>query len=218
MFRTWMWVKLFQDFPVFLKGFGMTLLVSLVALILMLVLSLIVGIARVSDSKVLRKICGAYISFFQNTPLMIQVFFFYNVLPRFGIILPTFTVGSLALALYTAAFGSSVIESAILAVPHGQFEAAYSQGFTFLKTMRLIILPQALKVAIPPMTNQMINLIKNSSILTVIALGELMYHVNSWSNEFAIFGPSYVLAAVLYVAVCLPLTRFSKRMEDKLVK
>lgn len=213
-----MWVKLFQDLPVFLSGFGMTLLVSLVALILMIVLSVIVGVARCSDSKVLRKICGAYLSFFQNTPLMIQVFFFYNVLPRFGIMLPTFVVGSISLALYTAAFGGSVIESAILAVPHGQFEAAYSQGFTYLRTMWLIILPQAMKVAIPPMTNQMINLIKNSSILTVIALGELMYKINSWSNEFAIFGPSYILAAVLYVIVCLPLTRFSKKMEDKLVK
>lgn len=218
MFRTWMWAKLFHDLPVFLSGFGMTLLVSFVALVLMIILSVIVGVARVSDSKALKAICGAYLSFFQNTPLMIQVFFFYNVLPRFGIMLPTFTVGSLSLCLYTAAFGGSVIESAILAVPHGQFEAAYSQGFTFLRTMWLIILPQALKVAIPPMTNQMINLIKNSSILTVIALGELMYKTNSWSNEFAIFGPTYLLAAVLYVAVCLPLTRFSKKMEDKLVK
>ncbi len=216
MFRMWMWEALVKDLPVFFKGFGMTLLVSFVAILLMLVISVLVGLARCSSNKVLYKITGAYMSFFQNTPLMIQVFFFYNVLPRINIMLPVFVVGSLSLALYTGAFGGQVMESAFKAVPHGQMEAAYSQGFGYMETMRIIIIPQSLKVAFPPMTNQIINLIKNSSILTIIALGELMYQAYSWASTSAIYGPTYVVAGVFYVAICLPLSKLSKRMEDKL--
>jgi ABC-type amino acid transport system permease subunit len=106
-----------------------------------------------------------------------------------GIETSVFAVGSISLSVYTAAFGAAIFEAAINSVPKGQTEAAYSQGFGFFTTMMRIVLPQALKVAIPPMTGQVVNLIKNSSVLAMVALGELMYMTDSWSAEHAIYGP-----------------------------
>ena len=210
-----MWTELFASWRVFLTGFLGTLSVSLVAMLLMLVISLAVGIGCISSHKALRGMGKAYMRFFQNTPFLIQLFFLFHVLPLCGLTLPTFVVGSVSLALYTASFGSAVIESSIRAVPQGQTEAASSQGFGFFQSMFRVILPQAMKIALPPMTNQMINLVKNSSVLAMIAGGELMYHADSWSADHAIYGPTFVLTAVLYLSVCLPLSRLTKALEAK---
>ena len=145
-------------------------------------------------------------SFFQNTPLVIQIFIYYNVLPKVGVRLGVVAIGVLGLALYTGAYAADIVRSAIKAVPTGQMEAAYSQGFSYLQTMRYIILPQAVKIGLPPMTNQAVNLIKNSSVLAVIAGGELMYRADSWSGSNLIYGPTFVMTGVLYLSICLPIS------------
>ena len=215
MFRIWMFKRLAEDYMIFLKGFGLTLGVSLLALIFTLLISILVGVARCSQNRVLMKLSQGYISLFQNTPLVVQIFFLYNVLPHFAIVLPSFVVGCMGLALYTGAFGSSVIEASIKAVPSQQFEASFSQGFGFLQTMRLVILPQAMKIALPPMTNQAVNLIKNSSVMAMIAGGELMYRADSWSSETAVYGPTFLVTGLLYLSICLPLSKAVQRMEKR---
>jgi putative glutamine transport system permease protein len=160
-------------------------------------------------------ICMGYMTFFQNTPLVVQIFFLYNVLPRLHILLSPFACGCLGLALYTGAFGAAVIESAIKAVPAGQLEASYSQGMTYLQSMRYIILPQAAKIALPPMTNQAVNLIKNSSTLAMIAGGDLMYRANSWASSNQYYVPSFIVTGLLYLALCLPLSKFAQNLEKK---
>jgi putative glutamine transport system permease protein len=210
-----MWTEVFSSWKVFAKGFLGTISVSTVSLVLMFALSLFAALLRVGQNTGLRWITGVLMGFFQNTPLLVQVFFLYNVLPLIGIKLGVFSVGSISLSVYTASFGAAIFEAAINSVPKGQSEAAYSQGFGFFAVMTRIVLPQAMKVAIPPMTGQVVNLIKNSSVLAMVALGELMYMTDSWSAEHAIYGPTFLLSAVLYLALCLPLARLSRNLEKK---
>jgi putative glutamine transport system permease protein len=213
-----MWQELFAHFDIFLSGFAKTILISVLALLLTFAIGILVGLLRVSGKKAVKTICQGYISFFQNTPLVVQVFFFYNVLPRLGIMLSPFILGCISLGLYTGAFAASIVEAAIQAVPIGQMEAAASQGFPFLTAMRLIILPQALKIAMPPMANQSVNLIKNSSVLALIAGGELMYRSDSFAADASIYGPTFIVVGVLYLIICLPLSTYARNMEERLKK
>jgi len=215
MFKVWMWKRLFADFPVFLQGFGITIGVSLIALALTLVLSFAVGLVRCFHNKALRKIAKGYMSVFQNTPLVVQIFFLYNVLPRLNLVLTPFEVGFIGLSLYTGAFGAAIIEAAIKAVPHEQTEASLSQGFGYLQTMVLVVLPQAMKIALPPMANQAVNLIKNSSVMALIAGGELMYRSDSWASDTSVYGPTFIVTGLLYLSICLPLSKVVQKLERK---
>jgi putative glutamine transport system permease protein len=215
MFKAWMWKRLFADFPIFLQGFGVTIGVSLIALALTLLISFAIGLVRCFHNKPLRKIAKAYMSVFQNTPLVVQIFFLYNVLPRFNLVLSPFEVGFIGLSLYTGAFGAAIIEAAIKAVPHEQTEASLSQGFGYLQTMVLVVLPQAMKIALPPMANQAVNLIKNSSVMALIAGGELMYRADSWSSDASVYGPTFIVTGLLYLSICLPLSKAVQKMERK---
>lgn len=215
MFKLWMWERLFTDFSIFLAGFGMTLVVSLLALVLTLLISLTGGLVRCSHARIAKNLLWLYMSLFQNTPLVVQIFFFYYVLPRMGVVLSPFSVGCLGLALYTGAFGIAVVEASILAIPKQQSEAAMSQGFSYLQTMSHVIIPQAMKIALPSLTNQAVNLIKNSSVLAMIAGGDLMYRTDSWASETAVYGPTFLVTGLLYLSICLPLSRLVKTLESK---
>jgi len=226
MFALFKWVELFASWKEFAAGFGVTVLVSFIALVATLVISVTAGLIRCSGNKIIRAFLLGFINFFQNTPLVVQLFFMYNVLPRFGLMLSPFACGCLGLSLYTGAcclglslytgaFGASIVESAINAVPPGQKEAAYSQGMNYMETMVYIILPQAVKIALPPLTNQAVNLIKNSSVLEMIAGGDLMYHADSWASDTQYYGPSFVVTGLLYLSLCLPLSKLAERLQKK---
>ena len=212
------WQAWFKDWPYFAEGFLRTLYISLLGLFFTLVIGLIVGILLCRRNRLVLALCRGYMSFFQNTPLVIQIFIFYNVLPKLGILLDVVTIGVLSLALYTGAYAADIVHSAIMAVPTGQMEAASSQGFGYLQYMVHIILPQAVKIGLPPMTNQAVNLIKNSSVLAVIAGGELMYCADSWSGSNLIYGPTFVMTGVLYLAICLPISLLARWLEKRSVR
>lgn len=212
------WQTWFSDWTYFADGFLRTLYISLLGLVFTLVIGLLIGILLCGRNRVVLSLCKGYMSFFQNTPLVIQVFIYYNVLPKLGIRLGVVAIGVLGLALYTGAYAADIVHSAIKAVPIGQMEAAYSQGFNYLQAMYHIILPQAIKIGLPPMTNQAVNLIKNSSVLAVIAGGELMYRADSWSGSNLIYGPTFVMTGVLYLIICLPISLLARWMEKRSVR
>ena len=209
------WRFLFSDFHLFLQGFFRTLLISGLGLVLTLVIGIFLGMILCSKWKIAHLIIRGYMSIFQNTPLVMQVFIFYNVFPKIGITWDTVTIGVLGLALYTGAYATDIVASAIKAVPIGQMEAASSQGFGFMGSMFRVVLPQAVKIGLPPMTNQAVNLIKNSSVMAVIAGGELMYSANIWSGSNLIYGPTFVLTGVLYLVICLPISLLARRLEKR---
>ncbi len=218
MFNISRWILLFSDWRIFGEGFLITVLISFVSLVFTLLISLFVGLVRCSENRTAKAICLAYVNFFQNTPLLVQLLFMYNVLPHLGIMLSPFACGCLGLSLYTGAFGASVVESAIKAIPRGQTEAALSQGMSYLQSLFFIVIPQAVKIALPPMTNQCVNMIKNSATLTVVTAGELMYRADGWASEYGCYTQSFVISALLYLILCLPLSKLSESLEKKAVK
>lgn len=218
MFAPWRWELLLRDWKVFAWGLGRTLEASGLALLLALALGIVIGSLSLAPWRPLRWFNRAYVEVIQNTPLLVQTFFFYYGLPYVGIDLPVLAVGVLALGIYTAAFIAEVIRASIQSIPRGQYEAAYSQGFTYAQAMRHVILPQAFRVALPPLTNQLINLVKNSQILALIPGYDLMYRADSWASATLAYQVAYPVVALLYLSITLPLATLARRLERRLAK
>ena len=126
-------------------------------------------------------------------------------------------IGVLGLGIYTGAYISEVVRTGILSIPREQHDAAYSQGFTELETMWYVIIPQSARIILPPLTNQVVALIKNTSVLAMIAGGDLMYRANVWaSNGTLSYGPAYLVCGILFFAICFPLTVAAKKYERKI--
>jgi len=215
-FAAFKWLAVLQDWQVFAEGFLTTIALSLLGLLLAMVLGIFFGMLGTANNKTLRFINRVYVEFIQNTPLVIQIFFLYNGLPHLGVILPVFVVGVLGVGVYHGAYVAEVVRAGILSIPRGQQEAALSQGFSYWSAMRHIILPQAKRIAYPPLTNQAVSLIKNTSVLAMVAGGDLMYHADSWASNNLYYGPTYVVTGLLYLALCLPLATYARRLERKL--
>ncbi|MDR1362879.1 MAG: amino acid ABC transporter permease [Spirochaetaceae bacterium] len=211
------WLLLFSDFSVFAQGFGITLLVSLFALLLALFSGVIFGLFSMTAFGLPKAVSRVYVEFFQNTPLVIQIFFLYNALPYTGIKLDLITIGVVGVGLYHGAYVAEVVRAGILSIPKGQLEAANSQGFSYIQSMAYIILPQTTVIILPPLANQAVNLIKNTSVLALVAGGDLMYRADSWaSNGSLSYGPAYIVTGALYFILCFPLTRWARRFEERL--
>ncbi|GMO29848.1 MAG: amino acid ABC transporter permease [Termitinemataceae bacterium] len=211
------WQRLFTDYLVFLQGFGITLFVSVSALVLVLALGIVFGLFSVSHNRLLKTVSRVYVEIFQNTPLVIQIFFYYNALPYLGITLDVIIIGIAGIGIYHGAYVAEVVRAGITSVPKGQLEAARAQGFSYLQSMVYIVLPQAVKIILPPLANQAVNLVKNTSVLALIAGGDLMYRADSWaSNGTLSYGPAYIVTGVLYFLLCFPLAAWARRFEIRL--
>ena len=207
----------------FWQGFGFTLQVTIAGLAISLVLGCILGVFSTTRSRILRAISRVYVEFFQNTPLPVQVFFYYMAGPRvlqaiLGAPSPvrrsSFAIGALGVGLYHAAYISEVIRTGIESVPRGQMEAAQSQGFTRAQAYMLIILPQTFKVILPPLCNQALNLVKNTSVLALIAGGDLMYNADNFVSTYG-YLQGYIMACVLYFIICFPLALLVQWLEKR---
>lgn len=215
-FAWFKWQALFSDWTIFAEGFLTTVLVSVLGLCLALALGVVFGVLGSTHLKLFRVINRVYVEFIQNTPLVIQVFFVYNGLPHIGLMLPVFSVGVLGVGVYHGAYIAEVVRAGIQAIHRGQMEAALSQGFSYWGAMRHVILPQAARVVLPPLTNQAVSLIKNTSVLAMIAGGDLMYRADSWSAGNIYYGPAYVTAGLLYLLLCFPLAQLAQYLERKM--
>src|SRR5699024_3407523 len=205
-----------QNSEPLLGGLLRTILVATLALLLALAIGIVIGLFSTSQNRILKGMARIYVEFFQNIPLVIQIFFMYNGLAMAGLVLSEFTIGVVGVGLYHGAYIGEVVRAGILSVPKGQQEAAYSQGFGYTQTMRYIILPQMVKSILPPLTNQAVNLIKNTSVLAIIAGADLMYAADSYASYSLNYGPPYVFAGLLYFLLCFPLATFSRKYEEKL--
>lgn len=213
------WLELYDARGEVLAGFVMTVKVSFFSLIIALVIGVLVGLALTSGRRWLERICRAYIAFFQNTPLVIQVILIYLVImPAMGIYRKKVEAGIIGLSIYTGAYCATIVHSAIQSVPAGQFEAASSQGFGFWRSMAHVILPQAVRIALPPLTNQAVNLIKNSSVLAVITARDLIYSLDSIAARSDNYGPPLLMTGLLYLCICLPISLIARHLEGRLVK
>ncbi|MBC8016630.1 MAG: amino acid ABC transporter permease [Sporomusaceae bacterium] len=215
-FAGFKWLALLNDWSIFAEGFIQTILLSVLALALALGLGIFFGLLGTSNVKLLRSLNRIYVEFIQNTPLVIQIFFLYHVLPHVGIMLPVFAVGVLGVGAYHGAYIAEIVRAGVESIPRGQREAAYSQGFSYWGAMVHIVLPQAKRIAYPPLTNQAVSMIKNTSVLAMVAGGELMYLADSWSSNTLYYGPAYIVTGLLYISLCFPLAMYARKMESKL--
>ena len=171
-----------------------------------------------THNKVLRGISRVYVEIFQNTPLLVQfvvVFYGISILTDGHVMIPISLTAILCVGVYTGAYISEIIRTGIEAVPKGQTEAALSQGFTYAYTMRIIILPQAVRTILPPLTNQVVNLIKNTSTVAIISGADIMFTAKAWAYDTTNYVPAFAGAAFLYFIMCFPLATWARRKEEE---
>jgi polar amino acid transport system permease protein len=201
--------------PTLLRGALLTITVSLLAFGLALVFGLAIGIARISRLAPLRVVVACYIQFIRGTPLLLQLFFIYYVLPYAGIVLTPFVSGALGLTLNYAAYMAEVFRSGIQAIPKGQWEAGQSVGMSRRLLMRRIILPQAFRIIIPSIGNFFVSIFKDSALVSVITMRDLMFSgqllASATYKHFEIFAE----VAVIYFLISYPTAKFVEWVEVK---
>ncbi|WP_199880671.1 amino acid ABC transporter permease [Bacillus massiliglaciei] len=197
----------------YLEGFKNTLTASLIALAGSLLIGVLIAVMRIAPFKPLNWLGTAYVEFIRNIPLLIITFFFF-----IGLKLNGLTAGTLALTVYTSSFIAEAVRAGILSVPKGQMEAARSSGLSYGQAMRMIILPQAVKIVIPPLGNQFINLVKNSAILSVVAGLDLMYQGDLISSRTFVVFDVYIFVAAFYLIITIPLSLGVGYLEKRLAK
>ena len=205
-----------ENWQTFLTGFENTILCSVIALFFSLIIGSIFAILQTVPSKLVRTTANIYIEIFKNLPLLVITMVFYVVVPQFFIKLSGFTAGTIGLTLYTSAFIAETVRAGIKAVGVGQMEGARANGLTYWQTMRYIILPQAFKLVIPPLGNQFINLIKNSSVLAFVAGFDLMYQGDVIASASFETINTYLVVGVFYLILTLPLSYYMRYLEKKL--
>jgi cystine transport system permease protein len=202
--------------PVMLRGAGYTLLLAVAAMLGGLVLGLPAALMRVAPWAPLRWPAALYVSVFRGTPLLVQLFVVYYGLPSVGIEFTPVTAGVLTLSLNAGAYLSESLRGAINAVAQGQWRAAYSLGLGWGQTLRHVVLPQALRVAVPSMSNTLISLIKDTSLVSVITMTELMLATKELISVTFRPLPLYVAAAIIYWVLSLFFEGLQRRAERRL--
>ena len=202
--------------PSLLAGAWVTITVSLVAYALALIVGLVFGIARMSHFWPIKAVATVYVQFIRGTPLLLQLFFIYYVLPYGGIILSPFASGVSGLTLNYSAYMAEVFRSGVQAIPRGQREAGLSLGMSRRLLMRRIILPQAIRIVIPAIGNFFVSIFKDSALVSVITMRDLMFSgqllASATFKHFEIFA----LVAVIYFIISYPSAKLVEYIEMRL--
>ncbi len=219
-------VKIFMKYGGFLlNGVGNTLIIALFTVLFGTVLGTLLAIMKMGRFKPTRWFACAYIEFIRGTPLMVQLMFIFYGLPMIGIEFPDisfipnfsrFLAGIVAMSLNSGAYVAEIIRSGIQAVDVGQTEAARSLGFKHSETLRLVVLPQAIKNILPALGNEFVTVIKESSIVSIIGISDLMYQANGIMAGTFIYLETLALTAVIYFIMTFTTSRLISLAERKM--
>lgn len=215
----WNFASLWEYRTLIVAGLGYTLAFTVLCIVLGLLAGLVSGMGRLSSNPFVAGPLRAYVEVFRCTPVLVQLVWFYYALPvLMGIEMSAPFAAGLCLSLYGGAFYSEIIRGGIIATDAGQIEAGKALGMTRAQVMRRVVLPQAFKRMVPPLMSQSIMQLKNTSLLSVLAVPDLLYQGQIIAHET--FRPLeiYTLIAVLYFVVLLPFTMWAKRLEFGAVK
>lgn len=216
VFSLWRWEYLWKDRVIFAKGFLTTIEVAIGGLILAITIGFVIGVLATSKKKWVRVIARIYLELFRNIPLPLEILFMYYALVYGGIQVSKNIVGIVGLGLCIGAYISEIVRGGLEAVPRGQYEAAYSQGVGYFNTMRLVIFPQMIKIILPALTTQLVTLILNTSVMSMIAGTDLLYTTSNWAgNGTMSYGPAYLVCGILFFICCYPITRVARKYENK---
>ncbi len=205
--------SLTQFLPVLLSGAWITAKITIIAIPLATAIAFVSALMRLSDCRPVRYCGVSYIEFFRGSSQLVQMFWLFFVLPYFGIRLSPFTVGWLVMGLNIGAYGAEVVRGAIQAVPPGQYEAATSINMGKWQAMRRVIIPQAIPNMIPPMGNLYIELLKDTSLLSLITITELSFQAHQLNNRTFQTAEIFGLTLLIYLAMALVLTVFMRFLE-----
>ncbi len=215
------WEKVWIFRSTFLLGLYNTGRMALFALLLSMVLGILFGLMATSGKKYLEGVSRVYVELIQNTPLILQLCFLYYALAFSENSLGIIITGTISLGVYHGAYMSEVVRAGIGSIPKGQFEAADSQGFNYVGKMYHIILPQSIKIILPPMVNQVVNLVKNTSCLYIIGGADLIsltYSFVTGATTGGAYAPAYLVSGLLFFVVCFPLSTLASMWENSLKK
>jgi cystine transport system permease protein len=193
-----------------------TIPLALMSFVLGLVIALGVALARLSKVRLLSGAARVYISIIRGTPLLVQLFVIFYGLPSLGVLIDPWPSAIIAFALNVGGYAAEVIRAAILSVPVGQWEAGHTIGMSRAQTLRRIILPQAARVSVPPLSNTFISLVKDTSLASLILVTELFkeaQRIAAFSSEFMLI---YIEAALIYWVICLVLSSGQNVLEKRL--
>lgn len=210
-----------ESTPLLIEGIKLTVSISLISLLIGMLIGFFSCIMGMSKNPVLKAISGIYIWIIRGTPMLVQAFIIYFGMPQLiqifspGFRIDAYTAGIITLSLNAGAYLSEIFRGGISAVPKGQNEAAKSLGLSKSRTMIKVILPQAIKVAIPSMVNQFIITVKDTSILSVIGLAEVVNKAKVYVGKSYQFFATYILVAIYYLIVISILMIISKYLEKK---
>ena len=209
--------QLFGDslWPIVLGGLSSTIPLSLASFAIGLAIALVMALMRLSRNPVVSFLARAYISVIRGTPLLVQLFVIFYGLPSIGLTLNPWPSAIIAFSLNVGGYAAEVIRAAILSVPKGQWEAGYTIGMSRTTTLRRVILPQAARVSVPPLSNTFISLVKDTSLASLILVTELFrraQEIAAFSQEFMLI---YIEAAIVYWVLCLVLSAGQTRLERR---
>ena len=208
---------LWEAMPLLLNGFVLTIKLAVVSEFFILILGLVVSLLRISRVRVIRNLAAVYIDVIRGMPLLLQIFLIYFGLGYVGLNLSRFWAGVTALTVCYAAYEAEIFRAGIESIHKGQMEAARSLGMGYMRAMRYVILPQAVRRVIPPLSNEFIALLKDTALVSVIALSEVLYSAREVMGDKANATP-LMGAAICYLLLTLPLMRMVRYMETRLAR
>lgn len=205
-----------DNLPFLLTGAYYTLLITLISMFFGLIIGLLVAIARLKGNRLLRYIAQVYVSIIRGTPTLVQIFIIYFGLVDYGVQLDPLPAACLALSINIGAYVSETFRGAILSVPKGQQEAALATGMTEGQTMFRIIIPQAVRYAIPPLGNTCVGMLKETSLVSTIAVTELMRSSQLLIAQYYTYMPFYLTIALMYWIMSTGFTAILHKIEKRL--
>jgi polar amino acid transport system permease protein len=208
--------SLIGSYPLALRGLGMTVALSGISLVLGTLIGFTLGVLRTSGNRLISRVIGVWIDLIRGTPFLVQIFLIFFILPELGVELDAFTAGIIALTNLAACFICEIVAAGIRSVPTGQVEAALASGLSRWQRMQQVVLPQAMRVSLPPLVGQYVLLIKDSSVVSAIGLTDLTrvgwLVVQRVPNGLLVFA----IVGIGYFAVCYPLILLARRLERRM--
>ncbi|WP_096154285.1 MULTISPECIES: amino acid ABC transporter permease [Bacillus] len=205
-----------HSLPLLMEGLKITMIIAIASMFFALVLGVVIGIARMSKYWFVRWPARIYISFMRGTPLLVFIFILYYGLPVIGVQFNSAIVaGIVGISLNFAAYNAEIVRSAIMSVPRGQWEAAASLQMGYFQTLRKIIIPQATRIALPPTFSIFMDIVKGTSLASVITVQELLYSSRLIAGRTFDSMTMYITAAMIYWIVCIIIGFFQERLEKR---
>lgn len=215
IFDTFLNYRVFvETLPLILSGLMTTLTLGVTCIVLGFLGGIFLALVRLYAARPLRIVAVSYIDVFRALPVLVLLFVVYYALPFAGIRLSSFTSATTAISMVSAAYSAEIIRAGIEAIPKGQFEAAHALGLRFVLTMSKVILPQAIKIVIPPITSNSVSVMKDTALASVVAMPDLLKQANQ-AQALAANPTPLIVAAVIYLMILLPLVRIVGYFEKR---